>query len=239
VSNFLPNQYSLKPASAHETERIVTIPIEKSCGSGETVYVSTLESEGFLNANYFQAHSKSTVVFDSADKSKNIVIKLNNDAVPNGTRTFGVIVQRNPGDPPAKFLAKTTFTILNDDDWRVDAGIATEGSPITIFVWRQGQDTTQQTVYLSTTEDAGFANNNDFGGLTDHALAFDDSPQQKQLSLTTIDDANDEPDKTFGVVLRDEQGRLLAQAQFTIFDNDDPPTPPPQATLLRRQSLAH
>ena len=81
----------------------------------ETVYVSTTQTHGSTNQGDYTGLLNQAVTFAVGETDKPVVVTILDDSVPEGTETFGLVVQANPGDPLDQVLAEATFTIVDDD----------------------------------------------------------------------------------------------------------------------------
>lgn len=110
--------YSMTPAtsSINENAGTVTFTITRSGGlPAETVFVSTTTTEGFANNTDYTGIPNQFVTFAANQTSATVTVTLTNDSVVEPNETFGLIMQRNTSDAVTTFLAKATFTIVNDD----------------------------------------------------------------------------------------------------------------------------
>ena len=199
----------------------MTIHLTRPTSQGsQTVFVSTADDEGFSNDDDYTPLSNVPVKFAEGETTKTIKILINNDQLPEADETFGVRMLR--GSCPA---VTTTFKILNDDSWLVGgpAAIGSEGNgTLHVPVVRGGFDQAPATVYLTTTSDRGFPNQNDFASVTNQPVVLAQGMTGTSIPIAILDNAIFEPTETFGVVLRDSKGRLLASGTFQVFDNDEP-----------------
>src|SRR5947207_1935141 len=105
-----------------------------------------------------------------------------------------MIVHQNAGDPVSKLLAKTTFTILNDDtatSWTITpapAAVSVSARCVTLTHTR-ANPIAAQTVYVSTTQTEGFTNNNDYVGLASQPLSFAIGESSKTVTVSIINDS--------------------------------------------------
>ena len=113
--------YSLTPGTVTEGNQI-TFTITRNGGelSAETVYVSTLQSEGYLNRGDYTGRFNEALNFASGQTSKTVRISTTNDTVVEDDETFGLLVQRNASDSISTYVAKSTFTITSDDSMTAD-----------------------------------------------------------------------------------------------------------------------
>jgi hypothetical protein len=62
------------------------------------------------------------------ESSKTVTVTIKNDTVPEPDETFGLIVQQNSSDPVTTYLAKATFTIVDNDTGTPPASFTLSGS---------------------------------------------------------------------------------------------------------------
>jgi hypothetical protein len=113
-----PTTYSMTPAAAsvNENAGTVTFTVTRSGGlPSESVYVSTTATEGFANSSDYTGIANQALAFAANQTSATVTVALTNDSVTEPNETFGLIVQRNATDAVTTYLAKSTFTIVNDD----------------------------------------------------------------------------------------------------------------------------
>src|SRR5207244_3460734 len=77
--------------------------------------VSTETGEGSANNSDYTGKLNEQLAFTSGQTSKTVTVSITNDSVAESDETFGLLVQRNSSDPASTFLAKSTFTIHDDD----------------------------------------------------------------------------------------------------------------------------
>jgi hypothetical protein len=106
---------SPNPNYVNEQDGNVTFSIGRSGPTPAAVLEArTMESEGYVN-NLDYVERDQTVPFATGQTAASFSVNLYNDTIPEYDETFGVIVQRNDGNPGTNYLAKGTFTILDDD----------------------------------------------------------------------------------------------------------------------------
>ena len=170
------------------------------------------------------------VAFAVGESSKTVTVSITDNTVVESNETFGLIVQQNAADPASTFLAKATFTIVNDDTaattWAISPATASvsEGAGSVTFTVSRSSSSTAQTVYASTTQTEGFTNNNDYVGLANQPMAFAVGQSSKTVTVSITDNTVVEPNETFGLIVQqntaDPVSTFLAKARFTIVNND-------------------
>ena len=111
--------YSLSPASTSigENTSSQSFTITRSGDLvAETVYVSTVKTEGFDNNGDYKSILNQPVQFGSSETSAVVTVDIIDDSISEQDETFGLIVQRDPNVSAPTFIAKSTFTITDDDD---------------------------------------------------------------------------------------------------------------------------
>ena len=163
-----------------------------------------------------------------------MTISVINDAASELDETFGAILQRNPTDPVATYLAKTDWTIHDDDaaptNYAVSASaspVAENGGSITFTVTRSGSSLPAETIYASTVSGAanGYsANSSDYNGLVNRQVTFLANQTIAQVTVPIIDDTVPESVDTFGFLVQrnaaDPVSTYLAKTNWTIQDDD-------------------
>lgn len=133
----MATSYAITPGSVSVSEGAGTqsFTITRSGGlPAETVYASTAQGEGYTNSGDYTGLSNQSLSFALNQTTATVTVAITNDTVVESNETFGLVVQRNTSDPLTTYLAKTTFTIVDNDT--LATGTST---PDTV---RQGTDTT-------------------------------------------------------------------------------------------------
>ena len=223
------------PATVGEAAGSITFTITRSGGTpAETIYASTLQTEGFVNNSDYVGFVNQLVTFTSGQVSKTVTLTILDDTTVESSETFALIVQRNSTDPNTTYLAKTTFTITDNDVTPTTysitpnpATVAENAGSLTFTITRSG-GTPAETIYASTAQTEGYSNSGDYNGLTSQAVSFTAGQTSKTVSLTILDDTTVESSEKFALIVQrnasDPIGTYLAKATFTITDNDVTPT---------------
>src|SRR5207237_1201953 len=110
---------SPSPNPVNENAKTETFTITRAGAlPAETVFASTLQgaSNGYAaNSSDYNGLVNQQVSFAANQTSAQVTIPVINDTVAESDDTFGFIVQRNASDPVATYLAKTNWTIHDDD----------------------------------------------------------------------------------------------------------------------------
>jgi uncharacterized membrane protein len=226
--------YSISPGSTtvNESAGTVTFTVTRSGGlPAETLFVSTSTGEGFANNGDYTGKLNEGLSFSSNQTSATITVSITNDSVTESNETFGLLVQRNSSDPATTFLAKSTFTIADDDaaattTYSISPGSTTvneNAGTVTFTVTRSGA-TPAETLFVSTSTGEGFANNGDYTGKLNEQLAFTSGQTSKTVTVSITNDSVAESNETFGLLVQrnssDPATTFLAKSTFTIADDD-------------------
>ena len=110
--------YSITPQSVtkKESDGTVTFTVSRTpATAAETVYVSTVQTDGFLNDGDYVGLEDVALAFAAGESSKTVTIQLLDDQkAGEPDETFGLIVQKTPG-PVTEFVASATFTIQDSN----------------------------------------------------------------------------------------------------------------------------
>jgi hypothetical protein len=115
--------YAITPAAASVAEGGVSLTFTMTrTGSlqAETLYLSTLQTEGFLNRGDYGGLLNTPLAFGAGETAKTVDITIHDDTLVEGDEIFAVILQRWATDPASVHLAKATFTIVDNDTETVD-----------------------------------------------------------------------------------------------------------------------
>jgi hypothetical protein len=110
------------------------------------------------------AKADQAITFAAGELTKTVTVAITNDTVFEATETFGLVVQRNSTDADTTFLAKSTFSILDDDPqpttYALTPGTTSvneAAGTVTFTITRSG-GTPAETIFASTTTGEGSAN---------------------------------------------------------------------------------
>ena len=110
--------YAISPGTTtiNEGAGTVTFTITRSsASSAETLFVSTTPDQGFSNSGDYSGLLNLPVSFAIGETSHTVTIAITDDKLVESNETFGIIVQTNASDPASTYLAKSTFTIQDND----------------------------------------------------------------------------------------------------------------------------
>jgi Ca2+-binding RTX toxin-like protein len=226
---------SANPNPVNENAGTVTFTITRS-GSfpPETLYASTVNgaANGYAvnSGDYATNVNNLGVNFSSGQSSATVTLAVTNDSATESDETFGFVMQRNSGDPVSTFLAKTNWTIHDDDSVQSTSytltpsvTTVTEGNQVTFTIIRSGA-TPAETVFASTTQTEGYANSKDYAGINGKSVFFAAGQNTATVTVQTTDDSAPETNETFSLIVQSNAGSAasvyLAKSTFTIQDND-------------------
>ena len=110
--------YTITPGSqlVDEGAGTLTFTIARSVAdSVETLYASTSPVFGFSNQGDYGGLLNRVLTFAIGQFETTVSISILDDTLVEANETFGIIVQRSPTDPYNVFLARSSFTIVDDD----------------------------------------------------------------------------------------------------------------------------
>ncbi len=198
-----------------------TITRPSSVGS-QTVRVSTTQSEGFEGRYDYEHEIYLALVFPDGVQSMPVSVSLKPDTAYELDETFGLIVQEFANPNHEIYLAKQTFTIINDDKagWTISptsARVAEDSGTLNFTITRPADGPTQ-TVYIGLP--SGRSNDNDFTPSTSKVTFAAGETVNSTLSLRIINDNVDELPESFSIsVLQsagDDWASRLTGTGFTI-----------------------
>ena len=228
----------------------------------DTLYASTLNGAALGYArnvgDYGPSVSDLAVPFATDQEFATVEVDILNDAVPESTEDFGLIIQREAGLPANDFLSRFNWSVQDDDARSVTysiegpSSVAENAGEATFTITRSGRFE-QDTVYLTpiSGSDLGFSENaGDFVAPPQAiAVPFSEGQRTETFSVSIRDDLVEETHESFGVVVLDQSGddpgAALARRDWVIVDNDAPiPAEPPASDLaepfiIELAQLAH
>jgi Ca2+-binding RTX toxin-like protein len=182
-------------------------------------------------ANYLlDTNSTSSLDAGQSDTAELLSFTIPSDLAP-GTYSIvvladaaGEIAESNEGNNGIAFNIQvaapepSTFAFANGP-FEVNEG---DGS-FTVTLTRSSTSG-EETVYVSTVQNLGVSNNDDYGGLNTHAVTFANGSSTAQVTISISEDNFEERDETFSIWLQenasDPFGAFADSTTFTIVDND-------------------
>ena len=232
-----PTTYAISPnpGSVGEGAGSLSFTVTRSGGlPSETIYASTTQTEGYSNNGDYTGFVNQNVAFALNQTQATVSVWITDDTSVESSETFGLIVQRNASDPITTYLAKTTFTIIDNDTNPTtyaispNPGSVGEGAGSLSFTVTRSGGLPSETIYASTTQTEGYSNNGDYTGFVNQNVAFALNQTQATVSVWITDDTSVESSETFGLIVQrnasDPITTYLAKTTFTIIDNDTNPT---------------
>jgi Ca2+-binding RTX toxin-like protein len=225
--------YSLTPSSTSISEGVGTITFTVTRSGGlpaETIFASTTTNQGSSNNGDYTGLVNQAITFSTGQTTRTFTVSVNDDSAVESNETFGVIIQRNSGDPVGTFLDSSTFTIQDNDTAATTYSLTPSSTTvdestgtITFTVTRSG-GLPAETIFASTTTNQGSSNNGDYTGLLNQAITFSAGQTTRTFTVSITDDSSVESNETFGVIIQrnsgDPVGTFLDSSTFTIQDND-------------------
>ncbi len=225
------NEWSITSAANRVAENSgsVTFTVTRPSDVGnQTVYVSTVWTEGFLNAGDYTTQTYAPLSFTAGQTSQIVTINLNADTYAEPNEVFGLIVQQSANPDPEIHLAKQTFTLLNDDtaDWSItpEGSYAGEASGNITFTITRPVGGPTQTVYVKLPSGS---NDDDYVTPPNNRVTFAAGETTATVSVAIIDDAVAESEESFSIVVlqapNDRSSDGVAETFFSIVDDDTVP----------------
>ncbi len=190
---------------------------------------STAQTEGSTNSGDYTSILNQGVIFTLNQTTPTVTVSIINDTVVESNETFALLVQRNASDPTSTYLAKSTFTIIDNDVLATTYAITpnpvsvNEGGTPTFTIARSG-GMPAETIYASTTQTEGSSNSGDYKCIQSQGVIFTLGQTHGDGRSDDLNDAVVESNETFGLLVQrnvsDPASTYLAKSTFTIMDND-------------------
>ncbi len=144
----------------------------------------------------------------------------------NGDGLADVIIGARGADFFGRTDAGASYVVLGRSNWSITAkalSVSENDGAIEVTVARTAA-ARAATVFVSTTEDQGTRNSQDYAAINGRPLTFAAGERAKVLSIPIHDDAVPEGNEKFGIAVRNNSRRTaggdLAKAAFTILNDD-------------------
>jgi lysozyme len=170
------------------------------------------------------------VTFSSGQASKTVSINILDDSIFEANETFAFIIQRNSSDPNTTYLAKSTFTITDNDDlvstYTITPNPATvsEGAGTLTFAINRFGGMPEEIIYGSSLQTEGYVNGGDYTGILNQPITFASGQASKTVVVAIVDDSTVEAKEKFAFIIQrnasDPNTTYLAKSTFFITDND-------------------
>ncbi|QKS30014.1 MAG: DUF4347 domain-containing protein [Candidatus Accumulibacter similis] len=244
-TNAAGTSYKLTPQSpaVGEASGTLTFTLTRSgVMPSETVYASTVHGlkNGYAdntgNSDYNGLNNLG-ISFAAGQPSKTLSINIRDDALAEGNETFGVIIQAAPDPSINNWLARSSFTIVDNEpglsSFRLSpqelVGDEATGH-ITVTLTRPA-GLAPETVYVSTAaQPGGPANDADYVERNQYPVVFGQNEQTQSFDIQLLKDSVSEPREKFNLSVWRSANQnpqdLIFRSPFTIVDADDPSAPP-------------
>jgi len=251
LSNAAGTSYKLTPQSpaVGEASGTLTFTLTRSgVLPSETVYASTLYGikngygDNTGNSDYTGLNNLG-ISFAAGQSSKTFSIAIHEDALAEGNETFGVIIQAAPDPSINNWLARSSFTIVDNEpgpsSFRLSplelVGDEATGH-ISVTLTRPA-GLAPETVYVSTgAQPGGPANNADYIELHQYPVTFGQNIEQQTFDIQLLTDSVSEPWEKFNLSVWRSANQnpedLIFRTPFTIVDADDPTRLPDAKTIF-------
>ena len=238
-------QVSIANASATEGNTLsFTVTLSPAPTQSVTYYYATYQGTARGGGQDYQGSYATALTFSSGQTSKTISVSTIDDTEDESDEQFYVYItdasSKHPNSgTPSDYLDSATGTIRDNDDTATpqvsiaDAS-ATEGNSLSFTVTLSPAPTQSTTYYYATYQGTARGGGQDYQGSYATALTFSSGQTSKTISVSTIDDTEDESDEQFYVYITDASSKhpnsgtpsdYLDSATGTIRDNDDTVTP--------------
>jgi Calx-beta domain len=195
--------------------------------SSTQVTVDYATTHGTTSAADFTGSLSGTVTFAPGDGSEPVSLATFQDTIDEPNETFTVVLAN--ASPNASILDGNGAGAITDNDNPPTISIAdasaAEGGSVAFTVSLSNPSSTQVTVDYATTH--GTTSAADFTGSLAGTISFAPGDTSEPITLTTFEDAIDEPNETFTVALSNASPNasiLDGSGAGTIVDDDAAPT---------------
>jgi len=228
-----PTSWSIVPEVSRVDEKTgsIAFTIMRSSRAGkQSVYASTVTTEGYANDGDYVPLWNKKVTFADGEDEKTVRVKIKGDDVKEPKETFGLIVQEQASDPVSVFLAKAKFNIRNEDapsktKWSISPSSMKVAETVgkIKFIIERSKAKYKETVYVGTTIKK-HTNDGDFIEIPSSPLTFKRGKKTKAVRIEILEDGVKERPETFGLLVSDPVKRpsspQVGEAKFTIRDDD-------------------
>ncbi|MBT8198519.1 MAG: hypothetical protein KJO84_08495, partial [Acidimicrobiia bacterium] len=225
--------FTVASRAVSEAAATVQIDVERFGGSLGEVTVDYATEEGTASEGDDYAATSGTLTWvDGERDTRSFSVPIVNDTAEEGSESFTVTLSNPTGGALLGVPATEIVTIENDDaangvlDFSVSEVTVTEGGDVTLTVERTGGSYGAVSVDYQTLNRSAMAPD-DYTAASGTLDWADDDTTTRSITITTIDDATDEPAEEFDVLLSNPTGGARTGAGFavvTLEDNDLGPT---------------
>ncbi len=205
-------------------DAVVTITLDEPAERDVFVDFATQDNTAEAPDDYLSTSGQ--IVFAPGETQKQITVQVRGDAIVELDETFFI-------DLAGDYTVTLVGTILNDDSGPPtvsisDAAPVNEADAATVkaaFTVRLSAPSDQVVTVQFATQDNMAMAPNDFSS-ANGVVTFQPGEVQHTIEVSIVNDALDEDDETFFVVLSSPTNAVLGRSQATgiIVDNDPPPT---------------
>ena len=149
------------PASVNENAGHLTFTVTRSSSaSAATVYVSTVQDQGYTNSGYYNGWSTRALSFQRRAEHGTVPLTINDVGLTSGSETFSFIVQQ-PTPPAATRMRRptsspsTTTTPLTTYSISPNPASVNENAGSLTFTVSRSSSAGAATVYVSTSAGPG------------------------------------------------------------------------------------
>ena len=188
------------------------------------------------------------ISFASGESSKTFSINIHEDALAEGNETFGVIIQAAPDPSISNWLARSSFTILDNEAGKTSFRlsplelIGDEASGTIRVTLTRPAGLAQETVYVSTgAQPSGPANDDDYVELNQYPVTFGQNQEEQTFDIQLLTDDVSEPRQIFDLFVWRSANQnpedLIFRSPFTIVDADDPTALPTAESIFQHDGM--
>ena len=231
--------FSSAAYSAGEASGMAALMVNRSNGSTGVVSIDYNTADGSAQQGMdYVAQSNTLTWADNGSTPQAINVPVTDDSSDEGDESFTVNLVNPTGGATSGMPAIASVTILDDDDppspgslqLSVAALTVGEGANANLMATRTGGTDGAVTADYATIDGTATAGQDYSAAMATLSWADGDSGS-RAITVTTLQDADDENQETFSVALSNLTGNATAGAPgsttVSIDDDDAPPGPPP------------
>eukprot|EP00794_Sanderia_malayensis_P009868 gene9868-10878_t len=226
-----PNNLNKKEVELRNVYRPVSFEIVRGRGRFGAVSVSwNVTSLNNQPASLDIQPLSGRVDFENGASSKQLVIRIKPDKIPEGEEVFSILLTNVTGGGKLQNPLQATLTV-NQNDAPISflyptASVVNEGEIANFTITLNRTLLTNITVTYSTENITASSSTRDYIGFVNRTVTFLPNETRKSISIQTIDDNIPEISETFKVFLVASSGDTVlvnpTEAVVTIAGNDDP-----------------
>ena len=208
--------YQVSASNVYENAGLIYVTVSRTVyGFPETVYVSTVQNQGFSNLGDYAGHVNWPVSFQASETTRTYAFSVYDDSTPESTETFGLWVENGSGS----LLTSTNFTIHDNDivvvtppNISIGNSSVVEGQQLAFTVTLDKAATQDITLHYATLVGTASQAAGDYSGTTDSTITIAAGSTSGVIYVQTTQDTNVEPNETMSL-------RLLSTSYGNIVDN--------------------